>query len=418
MDTTSAAMRPAAVCNDASSDWRALGDLVELATEQLTAPVESMHRSISNRWLAISTDGASDGFPERSATEHPAYRSIRLVGSIVGAALGSGAVIFARHRPVPQLWKSPVGAGIQAAVNGLWGDEFEHRASPMHVEMSIRNSQGASVSCDTDSLAMAFPSPTHRLAVLLHGLGKTEHCWNSKVEDSEDLIGVAEALEADSFTPILIRYNTGRSVPDNGVALSSLLEQVTENWPVAVEEIVLIGHSMGGLVARSSLHAGESAGHSWVHSVRHSVGLGTPHFGSPIEKGAHVASRLLDKSELSRPIGQFIDGRSAGIKDMRHGTIRSMDRDNQSIEPHDVHLHHVASTITGDASHPLGALVGDLVVRINSATGTSSDSELPAANTRVFGGLNHLAMLHDPGVLSQIRDWLTPLRPASIQDAT
>jgi hypothetical protein len=149
------------------------------------------------------------------------------------------------------------------------------------------------------------------------------------------------------------------------------------------------------------------------------VGLATPHFGSPIEKGAHIASQLLDKTALTRPLGEFIDGRSAGIKDMRHGTIHTIDHSDQTMEPARSHTvvvppvdgmlhHHVASVVTGDASHPLGILVGDLVVRAGSATGVASNCRVEAANVRVFGGLNHLAMLHDPAVLAQIGDWLAP----------
>ena len=416
MNTTTDAV--AAIEQPSVNDWRALGDLIELATERLTAPVEGIHDAIADRWFGHAADDDPSGNSTHQHIKRRVYGSLRLAGSVTKATLVTGATTIGRHRPVHSLWDSSMGAGIQAAANALWGDEFEQRASPMHMELSIRDSNGASIASGAAALTRAYPSSSGRLAVLLHGLGKTEHCWNSRIEDSKDIIGVAQALEADSFTPVLIRYNTGRSVPDNGDALASLLEQVTTNWPVAVDGIVLIGHSMGGLVARSSLHAGESADHSWVKYVQHSVGLGTPHFGSPIEKGVHIASQLLDRSELSRPLGQFIDGRSAGIKGMRHGTIHSMDRDDQPIDPHGVDQHNVASTISGDASHPLGALVGDLVVRVNSATGMSSDSEVPATNTRVFGGLNHLSMLHDPGVLSQIRDWLTPLHPDSIKATT
>jgi hypothetical protein len=112
----------------------------------------------------------------------------------------------------------------------------------MHTELAIRDSEGVFVATDPNSLWHAFPSPTHRLAVFLHGLGKTERCWNNKVEEPEDIIGLPDTLAADSFTPVLIRYNTGRSVLDNGTALALRMEELTANWPVAVDEIALIGH--------------------------------------------------------------------------------------------------------------------------------------------------------------------------------
>jgi pimeloyl-ACP methyl ester carboxylesterase len=425
MDVTTDASRRAIAVRDAADDWRGLGDLIELATERLTTPVEETHRAIIDRWFGlVSGDDSPDGINPGIGTGR-IYGTIRSAGSVVRTSLRVGATAIGRQRPIRPLWESPVGAGIQAAVNALWGDELERRTSPMHVDLGIRDADGASVASDATSLALAFPTPTNRLVVLLHGLGMTEHCWSGGMDDSGKAIGLPGALGADAFTPVLLRYNTGRRVSDNGVALASLLEEVIANWPVAVAEIVLIGHSMGGLVARSSLHIGTSHNHQWTRKVRHIVGLGTPHFGSPIEKGAHLASQLLGKTTVSRPLGEFVDGRSAGIKDMRHGTIHDVDSREQSTDPSGsyvvevppidgVQLHHAAGVVTGEISHPFGFLVGDLVVRVNSAIGIGSNGHVEAANVRLFGGLSHLGMLLDPDVHSQIREWLAPTRHASI----
>ena len=327
-----------------------------------------------------------------------------------------GARAIGRHTRVRSPWGPSVGAEVRAAANALWGDEFERRASPVHTHLAIRDSSGFPVANDSDALARAFPAPTPRLAVMLHGLGKTERCWDGSVDDSREFVGLPDALEADGFTPVLVRYNTGRQVADNGAALACLLEEVTDNWPVSVEEVALIGHSMGGLVARSSLHAGESFGHRWTHIVQHLVGLATPHLGSPIEKGAEVASSILATTSVSRPLGQFVDGRSVGIKDMRHGTVRAAAASERSTadtgSAAEVNHHHVVGVVTKSASHPLGYLVGDLVVRVASASGARG--HVQPTNLQVFGGLNHLGMLHDSAVHSQIRNWLTPLREPTV----
>ena len=428
MDATISAPRPAITDQDAVDDWRGLGDLVAMATERLTAPVEGMHEAIGDGWRGLVGNDRSPDPTRRRLVTRKLYGTVRLVGSLAGATLGMGATTIGRHRQVPPLWGSPVGAGIQAAVNALWGDEFERRTSPMHTELGIRDTHGDRVAGDAATLARVFPTPSRRLAVLLHGLGKTERCWSSEADDSGDVFGLPNALEADGFTTVLARYNTGRHVSDNARALSLLLEEIVANWPVGIDEIVLIGHSMGGLVARGSLHAGAAANHRWMTTVRHLVALGTPHFGSPIEKGAHVASRILETAAISRPLGQFIDERSAGIKDMRHGAIGDTVRRDQATDPTQrgivvvpplagVRQHHIASVVTKETSHPFGALVGDLVVRVTSATGGASNSRGHAANVRVFGGLNHLGMLHDPAVHSQIREWLTPL-PGGPETAT
>jgi pimeloyl-ACP methyl ester carboxylesterase len=416
MDTPTTTHLPVASQQNALDDWRALGDLVQLTTERLTAPVQGTHEAITDRLFALAGRAGSAEHAAHRVFTRTVYGSVRIVGSVVGASMDIGTRAIGRHTRVRPPWGPSVGAAIKAAANALWGDEFERRASPVHTHLAIRDSSGSPVANDSDGLVQAFPAPTPRLAVMLHGLGKTERSWDGSVDDSGEFVGLPDALEADGFTPVLVRYNTGRQVADNGAALACLLEEVTENWPVPVDEVALIGHSMGGLIARSSLHAGESFGHRWTHIVRHLVGLCTPHLGSPIEKGVEVASVILATTSVSRPLGQFVDGRSAGIKDMRHGTIgaaATSERSTADTGPADeVCHHHAVGVVTSKTSHPLGYVVGDLVVRVDSASGAGG--RVQPTNLRVFGGLNHLGMLHDSAVHSQIRDWLTPLHEPSV----
>ncbi|MCL1587132.1 MAG: hypothetical protein M3092_01855 [Actinomycetia bacterium] len=423
MDTITAAHQPAAPVHDAVDDWRGLGDLIELATQRLSAPVEGTHHAIADGWFHVAGHSGSPWHSAHRAATANLYGSIRVAGSIARVSLDIGATTIGSLHRVRPLWDSRIGAGIRAAANALWGDEFERSSSPMHTELSIRDTTGTPVTTDPVTLSLTFEKPTPRLAVLLHGLGKTERSWNPKTTDDVNTTGLPIMLEADGFTPVLVRYNSGRRVSDNGEALAALLEEITTNWPTRVDEIVLIGHSMGGLVARSSLYAGRSANHDWIDSANHLVALATPHFGSPIEKGAHVASELLTTAAATRSLGEFIDGRSAGIKDMRHGNIHSADHSehpessegNHVVAPpiEVVHQHHGVGVVTDSASHPLGFLVGDLVVRVNSAAGVSSTGHVESKNVRVFGGLNHLGLLHDANVHTQIRKWLTPVTPTS-----
>ena len=91
-------------------------------------------------------------------------------------------------------------------------------------------------------------------------------------------------------------------------------------WPVDVAEVVLIGHSMGGLVARSACHYGECDGAGWVGAVRHVFCLGAPHLGAPLEKAANAAGWALTRLPETRPFGAMVNARSAGIKDLRFGS--------------------------------------------------------------------------------------------------
>ena len=167
--------------------------------------------------------------------------------------------------------------------------------------MRIRNTSGAIISPNRASIAEAFPEPGPRLVVLVHGLGDTEQVWNRKGlgDHSED--GLADILTDNSFTPLLVRYNTGLGVARNALALANLSDEFVEAWPLAVENISFIGHSMGGLVARSALSAGNAAGHNWTQWTIHIVTLGSPHLGVPLEKGVHLAAAGLAQTPESRP---------------------------------------------------------------------------------------------------------------------
>jgi triacylglycerol esterase/lipase EstA (alpha/beta hydrolase family) len=99
------------------------------------------------------------------------------------------------------------------------------------------------------------------------------------------------------YVPLYLRYNSGLRIADNGRALAGLLHELLEHWPEPVQELVIVGHSMGGLVARSAVHEAQQAGHAWPQRLGKLVFLGTPHHGAPLERGGHGLDYLL---ELSR----------------------------------------------------------------------------------------------------------------------
>lgn len=412
-------MSPSDERGSAVGDWRGLGDLVAVATTRLTMPVEGMHDAIADRWFGLAGPTAAPVRRLYALATSGAYASVRLTGSVLGAAVGTGAAeVAARRNRLPAVFRSSFGSGVQSAFNALWGDEFERRRSPLRVELGLRDPAGEPIRAEPSALADAFPRPTARLAVLLHGLGHTERSWRRATDDDATTHGLGDVLAGDSYTPLLVRYNTGRHVSDNGAALAELLEQITRAWPVAVQEIALVGHSMGGLVARSSLHAGRTVGHRWADAARHVVALGSPHLGAPLEKATNVVSWGLRLAPESRPLGEFLDLRSVGIKDLRFGATREVDW--QGVEPDallrdvvgDVPLpagveqHFVAGVITGEPTHPVGLLLGDLVVRVPSGTGRSRHRRVEATHVRVLGGRHHVDLLHDPAVHAQVRTWL------------
>src|SRR5215213_7570954 len=71
-----------------------------------------------------------------------------------------------------------------------------------------------------DGLLAAFPDATSRLAVFVHGLGETGAAWGWRGKRT-----YGERLQDElSFTPLFVRYNTGRHVSENGRELARLLD--------------------------------------------------------------------------------------------------------------------------------------------------------------------------------------------------
>src|SRR5207248_2219131 len=150
---------------------------------------------------------------------------------------------------------SPAGSLALGALNGMLGDKLLASHPELALELTVRL-DGRAVETDSQGLRQAFPHAGPRLAVFLHGLCETEGAWRL---GSTPPFG-SRLRDELGYTPLYVRYNTGLHVSDNGRRLSEVLEAVVTAWPVDVAGIVLVGHSMGGLVARSACRYGEGLG--------------------------------------------------------------------------------------------------------------------------------------------------------------
>ena len=187
-----------------------------------------------------------------------------------------------RHR-----WtRSHAGNVALGALNGLWGDRLAAVGSELSVDMALRHA-GADVPIEPAALRRIYPAATGRVAVFVHGLCETEHAWSpsERKQRQRNACRFGDRLVDLGFISLYIRYNSGLHIADNGCRLSRLLDELSAAWPTPIEEIALVGHSMGGLVARSACHQADLGGARWVEQARHVFGLGTPHFGAPLERG-------------------------------------------------------------------------------------------------------------------------------------
>ena len=183
---------------------------------------------------------------------------------------------------------------------------------------------------------------------------------------------------------------------------------------------MLVGHSMGGLVARSACHHGGD----WTRLVTHTVSLGTPHSGAPLEQAVHALSAALHAAPETRPFARFLRRRSAGIRDLRRGSL--VDEDWRDQDPDALRAQgactevplldgathcFVAATITRSPKHPVGRLLGDILVLTPSASGRSRARRIgfDEETGSTLGGTHHFALLNHPEVYAQLREWLFDL---------
>jgi pimeloyl-ACP methyl ester carboxylesterase len=322
---------------------------------------------------------------------------------VVATALAAGPRALARLTPgngIP-LADTLRGSMALGALNGAIGDRLAADRNPLALDMSLRGS-----------------GDTPRLAVFVHGLCETGDAWGL---GSRPTYG-ARLHDELGYTPLYLRYNTGLRISDNGRRLAEVLEEAVADWPVPVEEIALVGHSMGGLVARSACHYGEATGASWTRSVRHVFCLGSPHLGAPLERAANATAYALARLPETRPLARIVNGRSVGIKDLRFGSC--VEEDWCDCDPDEflsdrcqevpflptATYYFIGATLTRSADSRLGSLVGDLLVQFPSASGNGPKRRIPFEidKGRHLGGLNHLQLLNHPAVYGQIKAWLAP----------
>lgn len=397
-----------------ADELRAAGVTAGVGFAEGAQRIQELHGAIARRAFGERRSGPSRVIHD--AISAAVYAAVRTAGA--GAARAGGAAMGALSPPgADPLSSHPAIAAGLGALSGAFGDALERDANPLAVPMAVR-AGGRDVPCEPEALAAAFPAAGPRLALFTHGLCETEASWRMFAGESGEWYG--SRLRADlGLTPVCLRYNSGLHISENGRRLSALLEELVAAWPVEVREIVLIGHSMGGLVNRSACHYGAEA--SWTGLVRHVFTLGAPHLGAPLERAANRAAAAMSGLPETQPLATALRQRSAGIKDLRHGSL--VDDDWEGRDPDDVcddpctdvpllesAAHYViGATLSREPDAPLGRLIGDLLVLYPSSCGESRHGrriEFEIDNRRHFGGVNHFRLLNHPDVYATIREWL------------
>jgi pimeloyl-ACP methyl ester carboxylesterase len=317
-----------------ADDLREAVRLLAKATTGVTGVVEEMHRHIASGPAVL---GQPLALPARLITGL-AYGNVRgwtrFVAWTVDRVLQQLAPLLGESTPGPER------EAVVSALNGVLGDWLAETRSPLAIQMQLHTGEVGP-----------------RVVVMVHGSSMNHRSWRCKGHDH------GESLSRDlGWSPVYVDYNSGLPIAENGRLLAERLEVFA-----GAEAIAIIGHSMGGLVARRAVQAAETGGRAWRGKLRRIVTLATPHRGAPLERGGSFVEGILPLTGYSAPFARLAGIRSAGITDLRHGVDIPL--------PEGVACHAIAAG-------------NDLLVPLASAHGPC-----PAAFCSVVPGASHVDLL-------------------------
>ena len=399
--------RPPAPMPLSLADLRGAARLASGAVVGVTDVVEATHATIARPF----------GRPKRTrGIAGVVYRTIRRVTLAVARLLDGGLSVVGAASPLPEVTTAARDTAV-AALNGVVGDALAAEGNPLAIRTQVRLGDRA-LGLTPDALARAVPDPSDVLLMHVHGLCMNDRQWGDAAHDPRATL--AAALGATALT---VRYNSGRHVAETGRDIAALLDSLVANWPRPVRRLVLVGHSMGGLVLRSALHLGAEAGHAWPSARVSLACLGTPHHGAPLERIGSVTDGLLEATRYAAPLARVGKIRSAGVTDLRYGSVAEADwlgrdrfergpDDRQPIPlPDGVPVFLVAATTGDGAGGVRDQTVGDGLVPLDSALGhhpaPALDLGVPTERTAVFPRMHHFALLRSPQVTERLIEWLT-----------
>jgi pimeloyl-ACP methyl ester carboxylesterase len=392
-----------------AADLRGAAQLTTDAVEGLASLVEAMHARIASLpGVPVAPDERTSGI---TGLVYKSVRGVtRIVGGSVDALLGwLGPTLHAAGvGSLPQAERE----AVVAALNGVLGDHLGATDNPLAITMAFRH-QGKPLVLDRFAMRLRLRDAGPRPLVLLHGLCMNDLQWQRNDHDH----GAGLAREA-GYTPVYLHYNSGLSVSTNGRILAQQMERLLDAWPVPIERMAMIGHSMGGLVARSALHHAvliQRGALRWPARIDDLISLGSPHQGAPLESAGHGVDVLLGAAPYAAPLARLGKMRSAGINDLRHGNIVNSSGDGSPRPdavplPASARCYAVAASLGAEGGSLKEHLLGDGLVPVASALGQHREPARRLAFAKdhqvVVHRTSHLDLLSSTEVFDLLRNWL------------
>ena len=391
------------------SDLQGITRLLTDATIGVTELVEEMHHRVVHPPFLPSTPIQHLISNIASFTYKNIKWSTRFIGGSLDKALGLLAPMLGEIKTTDER------EAVRAALNGVVGDYLEEKENPLKITMQFRY-QAKTLSLDSKSLKAIYPNCTGKILLMVHGSSMNDIQWTRKGHNHG--AALAEELE---MTPIYMHYNSGRHISTNGQNLNALLEDLILAWPVAVEELVILAHSMGGLVTRSAVHYAQQAEQTWTQYLQKIVFLGTPHHGAPLERAGSYLDTILELIPYTKPFARLGKIRSAGVTDLRYSNLTDEDwqdsdrfkiqKDNrQNIPlPENIECYSIAAD-NGKEADTRPRFIGDGLVDVKSALGQhknlAKDLHFNTENTWIAYETNHLDLLSNLEIYSRMKAWL------------
>lgn len=393
-----------------NSDLQGLTRLITDATLGITDLVEAMHRRIVHPPLLPSTPIQNLISKIAGFTFNNIRWSTRMIGGGTDKALGQLSSVLGEIKSTEK------SEAIRSVLNGVIGDYLVENKNPLQIKMQFRF-QSKAIYLNKKNLKETFPAINRKILLMVHGSCMNDTQWTRKEHNH----GTKLAEELD-LTPIFLNYNSGLHISTNGQELCELLEELAKNWPVPVEELIILSHSMGGLVSRSAVYYAKQQKKSWTKHLKKLVFLGTPHHGAPLEKAGNVLDVVLESIPYAKPFARLGKIRSAGVTDLRYGNIVNedwQDRDRFEMQgdqrqniplPKKIACYSIAGVTSKDTASKASKILGDNMVSVESALGQHKEplKNLNFKEEHIFIAYEntHLDLLSSPEVYSKIKGWM------------
>lgn len=302
---------------------------------------------------------------------------------------------------------------IIGALNGVIGDFLESSGNPLSIQMGYyRNNQVIDDLCNLPSYYPNWDGKT--VFLFIHGAAASEQEWKYPGTDFNYPQRIAEDMGA---LPVMVRYNSGLHISENGKVLGQLLDRLPAELPF--DKLVVVAHSMGGLIFRSACHYTPEA--KWLDKVHSVFYLGSPHLGATLEKFGAWTERILDRipNIYTRLAARLIGIRSNGIKDLRHGYLQDEEWQADEFDafpknnrlPHDdldtAKHYFIVGSYHDEPESTVASWLGDLMVGHGSATYDFGQHplspEIEADHIFMAPRHHHIRLMYSPKIYRFIR---------------